>query len=663
MTHLAHVDQATAEDNTTLPGVYSIDLLSRWLEAGTAVVSMEGMVQDLNPSFASWLRLSENGWQKLPVENVLQCFGQEFISAWKRWSSGTERFHNGQLKITGLDRVHFFQLELARAGDLTVARLQSQLPPLGEIQEGNWAERLDSEPARREMFMRLVKAEEQLRKLVHRWPGVIFTQRPDFSFDFISSQVEPMLGLNRRDWQRNPNKFWQLVHEGDIAELEQQIRQCARTGKAMSLTYRLIHAQTGKVVYMLEHREPVVTSNGLLLGYEGIWLDVTRQNIAEKRLSSAAWKETLAVLTMGLAHDFSNVMAGIHSLSETFLYQIEKDHPFHEGLNLIRQNSMAASQLVHRIINLHLGKTGERNYHDLNVVVADLSDLIRKIIPRRIEVVTELSSEQLPLFMDLVEFNQVVINLCLNAADAMPQRGKLTLSTCVMPELPASETLQGQPPRPPVVCLSVKDTGCGIKPRHLKTIFEAFFTTKAMNKGSGLGLYNARLFVEKHSGAISVESREGAGTTFYLLLPQADFSEAERGMPYEISPSQKRKTLLLVAHPGDLLEDTAEFFRSNGYHVVVAISAENASDVLASSEYQFSGIFMVYESESQAFLPLCMEAHNQKPPLKTMLHLVGNMTERLNAELHAQVDLLITPELSQQEILNKVSGLLEQETS
>jgi nitrogen-specific signal transduction histidine kinase len=129
----------------------------------------------------------------------------------------------------------------------------------------------------------------------------------------------------------------------------------------------------------------------LVLGYEGVWLDVTRQTIAEKRLSSAAWKETLAVLTMGLAHDFSNVMAGIHSISESFLAQIDAQNPFHEGMSLIRQNSLQASQLVQRIINLHHGKTGERNYHDLNEIVGGLVELGRKIIPRRIEITIELA--------------------------------------------------------------------------------------------------------------------------------------------------------------------------------------------------------------------------------------------------------------------------------
>jgi signal transduction histidine kinase len=294
------------------------------------------------------------------------------------------------------------------------------------------------------------------------------------------------------------------------------------------------------VAYVLEHRQPNVSRGGLLLGYEGVWLDVTRQTIAEKRLSSAAWKETLSVLTMGLAHDFSNVMAGIHALSESFLEQVGAGHEFTEGLTLIKTNTRQASHLVHRIINLHQGKTGESNHHNLNEVAADLADLIRKILPRRLQFTTELTAEPLPVYLDVVELRQVVLNLVLNAIDAMPQTGRLVLRTTADDKAPDAREeasclapgtlrlMQGTPPRLPAARLSVQDSGCGIQSRHLASIFDPFFTTKPPNKGSGLGLYNARLFIEKHRGAITVESKEGAGTTFHLWLPQADFTEAEQ---------------------------------------------------------------------------------------------------------------------------------------
>jgi signal transduction histidine kinase len=124
-----------------------------------------------------------------------------------------------------------------------------------------------------------------------------------------------------------------------------------------------------------------------------------------------------------------------------------------------------------------------------------------------------------------------VINLVLNAIDAMPQTGRLVLRTSGFATLPSPENFQGTLPRLPVACLSVQDNGCGIKPHHLPSVFDPFFTTKPANKGSGLGLYNARLFIDKHRGAITVDSKEGTGSTFHLWLPQADFAEADAESP------------------------------------------------------------------------------------------------------------------------------------
>jgi signal transduction histidine kinase len=336
-----------------------------------------------------------------------------------------------------------------------------------------------------------------------------------------------LTGISAEAWCQSSHRFWPVVHEADVEGLRRAIAQAALTDQPLTHPFRVRHRQTRRISYLVEHRLACRAADGTVSGYQGVWLDVTRQTVAETRLATAAWKETLAVLTMGLAHDFNNIIAGIHSLSETFLSQSEPDHPFREGLELIRKNSLQASQLVHRIIQLHLGKTGPRSYHDLNQVIAELQDLVGKILPRRIQLSVELAPVPLPLHVDAFGLWQTVINLVLNAADAMPQSGHLRLRTARAVEWTAPAHWVGTPPRPPAVCLSVEDNGCGIEPQHLPLIFDPFFTTKPVNRGSGLGLFNARVFAEKHRGALSVESAPGAGCRLQLWLPEADFREAE----------------------------------------------------------------------------------------------------------------------------------------
>jgi hypothetical protein len=126
------------------------------------------------------------------------------------------------------------------------------------------------------------------------------------------------------------------------------------------------------VTYVWEHRQAVHGKEGEVLGYDGIWLDITRQTVAERRLLTMSWRDNLGTLTMGLAHDFCNIMTGIVGLSETFEASLEAENPVKRGLGLIRTTAMQAGQLAHRMRQLHQGLPGERNYHDLNELLGSL---------------------------------------------------------------------------------------------------------------------------------------------------------------------------------------------------------------------------------------------------------------------------------------------------
>jgi len=486
--------------------------------------------------------------------------------------------------------------------------------------------------------------------MTRRWPCVILSQRPDFVVEFASPNIEELTGVSPEGWAGRPQLFWQLVHEADAAELQRQFKQAAQTGKAVTNTYRIRHALTGRVAYILEGRQPAMSRNGLLLGYEVVWLDVTRQTIAERRLSAAAWKETLAVLTLGMAHDFTNIIAGIHSLSEQFLEQAPEGHPFHEGLGLIKKSSLQASQLVQRMVNLHLGQIGEHNYHNLNDITTDLVELIRKTLPRRIQVDADLAAVPLPVHLDVVEFRQVVINLLLNSADAMPKGGLLTLSTSRHETWPEVENLKGAAPRPPCVCLTIEDTGCGINQRHLAFIFDPFFTTKA--KGSGLGLYNARLAVEKQHGAISVKSTEGVGTTFQIWLPEADLSEPQ---PASVSQSaSSRRSLLLLGQIGEMLDKTAELLRSHNFHVVTAAASESLRDLLQSSDYQFAGVLLFAQPNDSGLTSLLSDVRQQNNGIKVALKLAGCNQDDLDTRFLSKIDLVLASDLDEADFVARV---------
>jgi PAS domain S-box-containing protein len=628
-----------------------------WIKDGTVILDAEGRIKEASASFRAWLAAPDA--EPLAGQLLVETVARK-IPAWRQpittFLAHPDAFSSAQLQAGSRDHATWFHLECARCEGLVFLRLESVLPPLAELQEESWDWFLQNDGARRELFIRLVEAETQLKSLFSRWPGVIFSQRADFSLSSVSPNIVELTGVPAENWRRQPNLFWETVHEADLEELRKDIRELSREHCDLVIPFRIRHAKTGRVAYVLEHRRAFFSESGLVLGYEVFWIDVTRQTVAEKRLSNAAWKGTLAALTMGLAHDFGNILAGIHSLSEAILAQTGADSEFRESLGLIRANSMQASQLVHRLMGLHRGKLGDLNYYNLNELASETLDLMRKVVSRLVEMKLELTDDALPIHVDALEFRQVLINLILNAADAMNSRGTITITTRRAAVLPALPHSYGIVSRHPVVAISVADTGCGIPDRHLHSIFDAFFTTKPAHQGSGLGLYNARLFAEKHHGAISVDSREDQGSTFTVWLPEADFLEGER---IQAESRQRRHTLLLVGAAGKSLDQLVDFLRQQGFYTAPATTEAAAVEMLRSPDYQFTALVSLPGPASPCSERLLHEARGLTPPARTVLYAAGCNVDELNTSLTNYTDLIIPSDAPPLELAIRLKQLLE----
>ena len=632
-----------------------------WVSAGYAVLDSQGRVLDSNEDLQKWLELD-------PVQIRSLVFWDLLISRFPHWRLKLEpvrttgdRFFAAELPLgeSGGSNPGWYRLELVRHELGASVRIASTVPPSHVVQEYAAGSAVQGVGESREVLVRLMRAESRLDNLTQRWPGVIFSQRADFSFLFISPRISAFTGVPADAWLTDTQAFWHVIHEADVEEVRRQVKLSQTSTGGITSTFRIRNVQTGRVSYVLEHRQALVSRSGLVLGYEGMWLDVTRQTIAEKRLSSAAWKETLAVVTMGLAHDFSNIMAGIHSLSESFICQLTPEHPFREGLSLIRHNSMQASQLVQRITQLHHGKTGETNYYDLNQVVGELVELVRKIVPRRIQFGASLSSAALPIFIDPVELRQVILNLVLNAVDAMATGGTLELRTARVTAAPGAKLLCGAAPRLPALALSVQDSGCGIPEKILAHVFDPFFTTKASNKGSGLGLYNSRLFAERFHGGISVETQEGKGTTFTIWLPEADFTEADRSEEGPTSGPGPRPSLVVAGSSAHLLDATVELLRSNGCHAVAARGIAALEECLISPEYRFSALYLILEPASHSGRAFVDAARRSNPNLRLILHLIGLNRDELDERLAQEAACILDASVPEPKLIEVVKGVLE----
>ena len=358
------------------------------------------------------------------------------------------------------------------------------------------------------------------------WPGLFFKQRADGSFDWISREMEPYVGVIVRTLKPNPKKFWARVHPDDLKAVRAKTESCARSGEPITHVYRVVTDSTGKIACVSERRRPLFDRKRKICGYECQWTDLTRQMLAEDRLVSSAWKTTLADLTPGLAHDFNNVLTGILAVSEVCLAQVDAAHPFHESLSLIKQQVQDASQLVHRIARLHQEAPGCYDYQDVNTIAAEVVEILRKVIPKRIEICATLSAESLPVYVDAVEFRRLLLSLALSAVNNMTGSGKLHFRSSRHETAPALRSIHGALPRLPAVCVSIAVPGGAFGTDPLALLSGTCAFPADSNDGVGLSLHQARVFLEKNKGAISVESNPASGTTLGLWLAQADFTEA-----------------------------------------------------------------------------------------------------------------------------------------
>jgi signal transduction histidine kinase len=442
--------------------------------------------------------------------------------------------------------------------------------------EGSVKEILEDPSKITQLFLRVQRSESRLDSYMRHFPGVFFNQRTDFSFQFLSQNLKNLLDVEPDKFLKSGAQFLGIIYEQDRDFFVREIRKHSEIAEPFTMQYRMRRPKDGSTIHVTDVRSPVLSNSGILLGYEGIWLDTTRQTIAERKLTSSAWKENLAMLTAGLVHDFSNVMAGIYALSELYHDSMDPENQMYEGLGQIKKSSMEARKLVRRIIDINREETGQKNYHDPKKLICEQLDLLKIIFPRGTRIDLELDAPEIPVFIDDVEFRQILLNLALNSKDALSNSGEITLST--QPANKGQQIMERAHKGPytvsrPGIIISFKDNGTGIAETHRDRIFNSFFTTKEIHKGSGFGLYNIERIIQSAEGIIDFETELGKGTTFHIYLPEADFNEQifDQSVSFDKPGTLHKQRPLVVVYS---LEDTSQFdlidsLRSKSWEVIV----------------------------------------------------------------------------------------------
>ncbi len=311
---------------------------------------------------------------------------------------------------------------------------------------------------------------------------------------------------------------------------------------------------------------------------ERLLLEVEQRERIEEELLRTRKLEAIGRLAGGLAHDFNNLMTIVVGYCETLRSELADNPPLLKQVNQIHKAAERANSLTRQLLAFSRRQKPQAASLNLNTVLHDMADMLRRLLSDDIEVSMLLDPDLGLIRVDRGQIEQVILNLVINASDAMPQGGKLVLETA---SVLLDENFSTQAPSPvrsgPWIRLTVSDTGTGMSPEVKTRIFDPFFTTKEQGKGTGLGLATVYGIVQQSGGQITVQTELGQGSTFHLFFPRFH-GPLETGVKLVSSfqSMQGLETILLVDDQDDLLTLLSEVLQRNGYTVLSALNGREA---------------------------------------------------------------------------------------
>ncbi|MEW5804061.1 MAG: ATP-binding protein [bacterium] len=320
--------------------------------------------------------------------------------------------------------------------------------------------------------------------------------------------------------------------------------------------------------------------------------EALRQSEAQLRQSQKM--EAIGMLAGGVAHDFNNLVQAIMGFSELLMDGCVSSEEVHEFAEEIKSASSRAAILTRQLLAFGRRQILQPEVLNVNKVIASTEKMLRRLIGEDIDLVTDLGSGLGSVKADPGQIEQVIMNLSVNARDAMPRGGRLTIrsDSVVLTENECRVIPEGRPGT--FVCLSVTDTGCGMDRAVMDRIFEPFFTTKGPGNGTGLGLSTVYGIIKQHEGWIDVSSQPGQGSTFRMFLPvfsvKLPEKNHERALPLQGLQGNGERILLVEDEQG-ARQFAAQALRKNGYIVCEAASAREASDIFSASGDSFHLVF------------------------------------------------------------------------
>ena len=468
------------------------------------------------------------------------------------------------------------------AHDITVAKqAEIELRQLNETLEQRIAERTAELESNESRLRAILATSNQYQGLVNLEGELLYANRT--ALDGIRASAADVIG---KPFWETP---WFTGTDGMSAAVREAFHAVLK-GEAVRLEMRL-RLPIGERDFDFGMR-PVLDRHGKITGAVPEAVDITERRRGEEALRQSQKMEAIGQLTGGVAHDFNNLLTIIRSATDFLRRRELPEERRRRYVDAISETVERASKLTAQLLAFARRQPLKPQIFNVGTQVEAVAQLVRPLVGGRIDIVVEIDDADCFTVADIAQFETALINLAINARDAMDGEGRLTIAVrkvSGIPSLRAQSARSGD-----YVAISVSDTGSGIAPEHLESIFEPFFTTKEVGKGTGLGLSQAFGFAKQSEGDIAVTSMQGKGATFTIYLPQAHSPVAEKeaaALTYEAATTGRGYRVLVVEDNDDVGQFSTELLEDLGYVVRRVANANAALAILGENEFAVDLVF------------------------------------------------------------------------
>ena len=470
------------------------------------------------------------------------------------------------------------------------------------------------------------ESEQRVRNIVQSVPIITFSaEGATGKLLLLEGDVEGMLGRKTEEFYVSKDQTTQFIHPEDRDRVIQAYQDGLASERPFELEYRILHGVDQHPVWICLRVGPVIDDEGRLIRHDGVILDITQRKQAEiegekarRQLLPSQKLQSLGTLVGGIAHDFNNMLTIVSGNAALLESSGPLTPPQAQAASDIAAAARQATEMTRSLQALSKPAKPRIQRTDVHQLVGTVHRLLRRLIPATIEFRLDSDPDSYVIAADPGQIQQVLVNLCVNARDAMPGGGVLEIQTRTVPQSALPDGIRSSAVEDEYVLLRVTDNGTGMDEATLTQAFDPFFSTKPKDRSTGLGLSVVHRVVEAHNGFVELTSHPNEGTCCDVYLPAIEPCSEDLPSP-EPSPTRAGGEVLIVEDEemvGSLLKTALE---SRGFHVTLAVTPREGIEIAESSELPFCLAIVDYSMPEMTGDRCIVHIRRTQPDLKAIL--------------------------------------------